>query len=367
MKRLLIFHSALAPYRVDFFNAIAEHYVCHIAFLSRNNRNQPFCQEELLRDAKFSYSYLDKKVVLKDRDLNIGYIQEIKRFKPDIIIGGEYGLPLIVPYLFRRISKKKYTLYTICDDSLHIARQCKGLRKWFRDFLVPRIDNIILTTTPIADWYKTYFHLSHAPVVFPIIQDEKKYRSMAEKLLPIAHRYRDMFQLKGKKIFLFVGRLTEVKNLPYLINEYAHVANDKNHLIIVGEGELKNDLKELARERGIADHVSIVGRYEGDGLYAWYHCANILVLPSISEPFGAVIPEALMSGCKVICSKNAGASGLIDGANGRVVDVSTSNALASAIAEMEKEVTPIEEMSLRPSQMSKSFEGYLKNFTEQVI
>ena len=106
MKRLLIFHSALAPYRVDFFNAIAEHYVCHIAFLSRNNRNQPFCQEELLRDAKFSCSYLDKKVVLKDRDLNIGYIQEIKRFKPDIIIGGEYGLPLIVPYLFRRIRRK---------------------------------------------------------------------------------------------------------------------------------------------------------------------------------------------------------------------------------------------------------------------
>lgn len=365
MKKLLIFHSALAPYRVDFFNALAEKYICHITFLSRNNRNQPFDQKSLLNGAKFTYSYLDKKIVINDRDINIGYIKEIQAHKPDIIIGGEYGLPLAIPYLYNIITSKKYKLYTICDDSIAIAEQCKGIRKMLRDYFVPRIDNLILTTTTIANWYTQHFHLKKKPVVFPIIQDERKYRAILKNSLSISSEYNKRFCLNGKVVFLYVGRLTDVKNLPYLINEYAKIASNRNHLIIVGEGELKDDLIKIATEKHIINHISFVGRYGSNELYAWYNCADALILPSLRERFGAVIPEALMAGCPVLCSTFAGAAGLVDNSNGKVIHVTTKGELSKAMDEIQANTTKSRE--LRPSLMPRTFNDYLMDFTGQVI
>ena len=56
----------------------------------------------------------------------------------------------------------------------------------------------------------------------------------------------------------------------------------------------------------------------GTNRYAWFQLADLLVLPSIQEPFGAVVNEALMSGCRVLVSDCAGASMLINEDNGSV-------------------------------------------------
>ena len=56
-KKLLIFHPALAPYRVDFFNALGRLYCCKIVFLTHNNANQNFDQEALLANATFQARY----------------------------------------------------------------------------------------------------------------------------------------------------------------------------------------------------------------------------------------------------------------------------------------------------------------------
>jgi len=51
---------------------------------------------------------------------------------------------------------------------------------------------------------------------------------------------------------------------------------------------------------------------EAQQLHAWYLCSSGFVLPSIYEPFGAVVDEALIFGLKVLCSKYAGSSYLIN-------------------------------------------------------
>ena len=95
-KRLLIFHSALTPYRIDFFNVLATYFDCTVIFVSRNNKNQPFCQKELFEKCHFKRRYMDIRIVLpQNRVLNIGYLYYILKYKPDIVIGAEYGLSLI--------------------------------------------------------------------------------------------------------------------------------------------------------------------------------------------------------------------------------------------------------------------------------
>jgi hypothetical protein len=80
IKKLLVFHSALAPYRVDFFNMLGKSFDSFVVFLSRNNRNQHFNMDDLLNKVTFKYGYLDKKIVLKDRDFNYGYFSKIKGY-----------------------------------------------------------------------------------------------------------------------------------------------------------------------------------------------------------------------------------------------------------------------------------------------
>jgi glycosyltransferase involved in cell wall biosynthesis len=318
MKKLLIFHSALAPYRLDFFNKLAENFDCTVVFLSRNNRNQNFDQGVLLSQAKFKYSYLDKKIVIKGRDLNLGYWRQLKKYQPDIVIGGEYGLPVIMPYIFKFFSKKKFKLLTICDDSLDIATNCLGIRKFMRDLLVPRLDNIIVLSELVASWYQENYSLKKSPIIFSLIRDEKKYREKLSGVLGISNRYISQFDLTNKNVFLFVGRLDKVKNVEVLLKAFDKVAGKEERLIIVGEGPQYSHLMNILSKLKNKSNIIFTGRYEDDELIAWYNVADVLVLPSTYEPFGAVVNEGLAAGCFVLCSEFAGAASLINDKNGIV-------------------------------------------------
>lgn len=367
MKRLLIFHSALAPYRLDFFNALAGHFRCHIVFLSRNNRNQPFQQDALLQNAKFEYSYMDIKLVVKGRDINWGYLHNIMKYKPDIIIGGEYGLPTLLPLIYKKLFRKKYTIYTICDDSLKIAEECTGIRKRLRDFIVRRIDGNIFISNDVASWYAKKYNINKKWIVFPIIKDECLYRNVLKEALPISLKYLQQYTLIGFKIVLFIGRLTDVKNISTLISAFSLLKSSNYKLVIVGDGELKNALIKQVHVLNISNQVLFAGRSEGKELYAWYNLADLFVLPSIYEPFGAVTAEALQAGCPVLCSKNAGSSSLIcEGFNGNLFPPEDVNELSQLMERYLSKAQTSEEKKVRPSKLVGSFEEYFNKMINKL-
>lgn len=274
---------------------------------------------------------MDIRIVLpQNRVLNIGYLYYILKYKPDIVIGAEYGLPTILPYLYKKLFLRKYTVYTICDDSIDIAENGGSLaRKKLRNYFVKRLDGLILVSQDVARWYSSHFPLKQPPIVFPIVYNEDLYQRMLGQIMPISKVHQEHFGLKNKKIILFVGRLTEVKNIPLLIKAFYKLSDaDDVRLVLVGDGDKKDELKTLVQNLHLEDKVIFAGRFEGDKLYAWYNIANLFVLPSIYEPFGAVTAEALEAGCQVLCSDRAGSSGLINETNGKTFDPTNGNYLA---------------------------------------
>lgn len=369
MKKLLIFHSALAPYRVDFFNALADNFDCTVVFLSRNNRNQPFDQSNLLSHCRFHYVFMDIKLVIKGRDWNFGYLYYLLKYKPDIVIGGEYGLPTLMPYIYKLFIRKKYALYTICDDSLKIAEECKGIRKRLRDSLVKRLDGFIFISEEVANWYKKNFHLSSDPIVFPIIKNEKNYRQILREAVPVSTLLQEKFDLLDKRVLLYVGRLTEVKNLSFLISTFSEIKREDVRLVLVGEGGLKKELKSYAYKLGIGHKVLFAGRFEGNELYAWYNLANLFILPSKYEPFGAVTAEALQAGCPVLCSRNAGSSTLIrEGINGYLFDPYDSEEFLALLESSILTMNPLflNSSDMRTSLLPYSFDECIKNMVNKL-
>jgi glycosyltransferase involved in cell wall biosynthesis len=108
-------------------------------------------------------------------------------------------------------------------------------------------------------------------------------------------------------VVLFVGRLEKKKSVGTLLYAFndalLHVPDAK--LVIIGKGPEENHLHEIARELNL-NQVLFLGRLPRDEMPYIYPGCDFLVLPSIYEPFGNVVLEAMASGLPVIGSKIGG-------------------------------------------------------------
>jgi len=114
----------------------------------------------------------------------------------------------------------------------------------------------------------------------------------------------------GKKIVLFVGRITIQKGPDYFIKTAKRVLEfDPNVLFVVsGSGDMERQIIRLAADLGLGDKVIFAGFVRGEELMQLYRAADLFVMPSVSEPFGLTALEALANGTPILVSKQSGVS-----------------------------------------------------------
>lgn len=332
--KLLVFHPALAPYRVDFFNSLNTYFDATFYFFIENLISQKFDQNKIKQELNFKPEYLNKGFNLFGRFFRFGVSSIIKKVQPDIIICTEFNLVNFIVFANLFFSGKKFKIYTICDDNVFMIKETTFLRKLSRFFLMRLLDGIIVTHHEVAEFYKTKFKPKGQLLVFPIMRNEQNYILKLQNSIPIAKQYIEDFSLKGKKVLLFVGRFAKEKNLERLLDAFKIVyeKHKETVLVLVGSGQLENILKEKIVHLGLCDCVITPGRFEGEALLGWYLSADIFVLPSIYEPFGAVINEALLAGCFVLISNLAGGTSLVKkNTHGYLFDPYNINQIAEVI------------------------------------
>ena len=361
--RVLIFHPALAPYRVDFYNGLARHFDLKVLFQAENLTSQQFDQSKMAEWARFDHGIMQRSHVSAKRKISIGYARHIRAFRPDIVIGSEYGTNLLIPYFIRPFFRKKYRLWTMSDDSVDVAERTSGVRSFLRRFFAPRLDGIVFCNDIVRDWMKDRLALRNSAVI-PIIADEHVLRARLRSVLDGVSALQERFPLAGRRMVLFVGRLNPVKNLHLLLEAFAQLPPE-DVLVLVGSGVEEPSLRDHAGRLGIGDRVCFAGRFEAPELYLWYQLADVFVLPSKFEPFGAVTGEALQAGCPVVCSDIAGSACLIrPGVNGEIVDHASAASVADGIARVLDRTLPHDIHALRPSLMDGTLEDYLQQFKE---
>ena len=367
-QKVLIFHPALAPYRVDLFNALSKKFNTSIYFNSKNVVNQKFEQEKLLVKCTFNIQYLDKGLEFWGRSLRFGIRKILNKENPDVVISSEYNMITLFTFLYKNLFNKRYKMYVICDDSVYNASKRKGYRAVLRDFISKNIDGIMVPSQEVDDWFKDHISRKINTLILPVIHNDVVFRKELVDSLKISSEYIVKEGLEGKKIILFVGRLVSVKNLFLLINTVSLIKGDNFRLVIVGDGVLSQKLKNKAKELGVLEKIIFTGRKEGHSLLAWYNLADILVLPSLDEKFGAVVNEALLAGAYVLCSKRAGASSLINKNNGKVFDPNIESELLTCLKEKLQQTEPVrvDGLMLRQSKMPFTFTSIIDTFLRQL-
>lgn len=148
-------------------------------------------------------------------------------------------------------------------------------------------------------------------------------------------------QLLGRRVILFLGRLTANKGLDLLAGSFIGIAKRFHDasLLIVGpnEGDTQARATRLLAEADVADRATFTGALAGDDKLAALACADVFVLPSYAEGFSNAVLEALAAGLPVVISERCNFPEVAECAAGFIVrnDVGEIGAAVSTLLEDE--------------------------------
>lgn len=160
-------------------------------------------------------------------------------------------------------------------------------------------------------------------------------------------------------LILYVGRLTPVKGVRYLLRALPSVFTrlPEARVVLVGDGEEGRSLREAARDLGITDRVTFAGPQAHADVIRFMRAADVLVLPSIKEAFGMVLVEAMSCGLPVIASAVMGIPHVVeDGVHGRLVPPADPARLASAVIDLLADRHARADMAVRNVRRAEKFE-----------
>lgn len=353
MKRLLIFHPVIAPYRIDLFNEFSKRFDAKICLFRRNLNSQKFDYSKIEAQFNFKPTYVERSQGFLRWVKSL--ISQLREFNPDVVICSEFGVATLVAILFKLVMFKSYDIISIVDDSYNMVaegNQFSRKHAWATRVMTPLLKNVINVEPRVVNFYRERYGKG---IYMPIIVDEQNARERLQRILPISCQYVVKYSLEGKKVLLFVGRLVDIKNISFALRAFILADIVNSAFVIVGDGPEKESLMKIAEGHS---NILFTGRLEGDALYAWYNVAQVFTLPSVQEPFGAVTNEALLGGCYALVSRLAGSNCLVvENVNGNIVDPYDLDLFVRLIQGSFEKIMPISlPLNLRENRMQCSFE-----------
>jgi glycosyltransferase involved in cell wall biosynthesis len=123
-------------------------------------------------------------------------------------------------------------------------------------------------------------------------------------------------------VFICVGSLTERKNVVRLVDAFERFG--RGRLVFVGDGPLRGELEGRPG-------VEVVGRVPHDEVPRYVAAADVLCQPSLIEPFGQALLEAMAAGRSVVATRIGGPPEFVPPEAGVLVDPLDTNALAEGL------------------------------------
>ena len=249
---------------------------------------------------------------------NPGLIAEIRQWHPDAVL--VYGWNFYSHLQVMRYFKGKKPVWFRGDSTL--MAQSKRIRKMMRGISLRWIYSHVDFALAVGKQNRRYF-LKHGlkkdQIHFvPHAIDNDRFSQETEAQAHYRQQLLETLKLKkDSRNFVFVGKFQDQKNLPFLLAAFISLKQDNWNLILVGNGELEEELKSIASEYG---NIYFLPFQNQSMMPAVYRLGDVFILPSKDETWGLAVNEAMASGRAVLVSDRVGcAPDLVhDGVNGFV-------------------------------------------------
>jgi glycosyltransferase involved in cell wall biosynthesis len=220
------------------------------------------------------------------------------------------------------------------NKNTKIVMTCHTVAKSKGDFMHKRLYNEIDKIIFVSDMARKEFLSGKAKI------DEKKTVVVHNSVQPSQNRanafdVRKKYGIEPTKcLIMFHGKISEEKGVPVLLRALTQIDKEKFHLIIAGEGEMKEvaKIKAFIVANQLVQNVTFLG-FQEDVQSLIAQC-DFGVLPSVwREPFGLTNLEYMMLGKAHIATKNGAQSEYVkDGETGILVEPDNFAQLAEAIS-----------------------------------
>jgi len=226
----------------------------------------------------------------------IGYVINVFKNNDFIIVNGYNNYPFILSFILNVFSINKRFIATESDTQLTVPTNfIKRFIKWIYLSIIFRNRHVLGFgggTSSHKDLFRHYGMKEDKIFLMPLMVDNAKFYCQ-NKVFP------------NTFTFLFIGRLVKHKGVEELIKQFNSNFIDKEATLrIVGSGEQEAYLKDKYE----SEKVIFVGKKLNNDLIQELHLASCFVCPSIFEPWGLVVNEALSASLPVIATKEVGAT-----------------------------------------------------------
>ncbi len=324
--------------------------------LTRKVRRFPLFEipETLLRTVRFNHRVVQGCVFL--RDLLFDYFVAFTQLKECKIFWGFQGSCLKC----LRISNKKGFVSFLEMSTGHVLTALKILSEEKRrnPQWADSISNLCF-----PDWYLKRLKSEPFKADFCIVASNFTRRTLEDAgvskdkilLLPLGVDLEKFnFQERPKRGYLqllFVGGVGQRKGIKYLLDAVKMINSVNVRLKIVGP--IYGSGRALKEYSGYYEYL---GPKAQDEIVGIMHQSDCLILPSLFEGFGLVIPEAMATGIPVITTHNSAGPDIIrEDIDGFVVNPCDSHSIAEKIDFMASSGVRVLEMGRNAAERAKEF------------
>ncbi len=236
--------------------------------------------------------------------------------------------------LYCRVTRTPYVMFS---ETTHLDRRPGPVRLLKRLLVGPLISGAkawLATGLLSRRYLVSYGAREDGVFFFPNTPDVAALGTEATRRRPERNRRRAELGAGDAPVILFVGRLIGVKRCDLLLMAAARLREQgrKFHVWIAGDGPERAALEESAVRLGLGE-TRFLGNIRSGELPAFYTAADVFVLPSDHEPWGAVVCEAAACGLPLVLSDRVGSApdAVVDGQNGFCFPSGDHVALADAL------------------------------------
>jgi glycosyltransferase involved in cell wall biosynthesis len=247
-----------------------------------------------------------------------------QQFRPQIVHNHLHALYTLLPAMvFQRVPVRVHTIHSVAD------KEARGAHRFIQQVA---FHNLGVIPVSISDVVEKTVHEIYGDITTPVIYNGV---DVVNAQFPHSHsqEWRREQQIPANAfVFAHVASFGLIKNQRMLVNSFSRVSMESPnaYLLMVGDGEQRDEISALVADLGISDRVKFTG-IRSD-VAQILNASDCFVLSSDWEGLPLSILEAMSAGLPVISTRVGGIPELIShGQNGLLVPPGDAQQLADAM------------------------------------
>jgi glycosyltransferase involved in cell wall biosynthesis len=368
--RVVYWSNIPAPYVIDRFNAVSRRGSLDFEawFCSRIEPDRSWDVDE--SEWLFPHRYLPGKQVrlpgMAPHYFNIP--GRLRRGRPDLLVSLYADPAFLTGWALARLRGIRTAFRVLPTFDAWVRRS--RLKEWLKGSVFPRVDGF---KVPGPDGAAAVLKYGVDPGRIHVVTqsiDAARFQRGWERWFPQRDGIRKELGVHGC-VFIFVGRIWAGKGLDHLLEAYRMLLDTSLDvsLLIVGDGPDEERYRAYCRNHALRN-VVFAGFHQQAELPRLYAASDVLVFPTLGDPNGLVVDEAMASHLPVVTSDAAGdiRSRVPEGLAGYVVPAGDPRAMADRMTALATSAPTRMAMGAFASQIAstKVHERYAQDFEQFV-